>query len=160
MENWEGNETKESKPLVGPESQRSLRTTGDSVVAGNGNALSSKRAVVIYIGLFLAGWISNEILLSFTSRPNNPAGVLNTNMNTSVPEQIVLREKGDEAIRTINVDLAYDASQFQVGRFPTKPFFMCCIYDNYGFCLVSSVFSPPDHEMRRSGTVPISPPRR
>ena len=37
---------------------------------------------------------------------------------------------------------------------------MCCIYDNYGFCLVSSVFFPPDHEMRRSGTVPISPPRR
>lgn len=108
MENREGNETKESKPLVGPESQRSLRTTGrDSVVAGNGNALSSKRAVVIYIGLFLAGWISNEILLSFTSRPNNPAGVLNTNMNTNVPEQIVLREKGDEAIGTINVDLAY-----------------------------------------------------
>ena len=37
---------------------------------------------------------------------------------------------------------------------------MCRIYDNFGFCLVLSVFSPPDHEMRRSGTVPISPARR
>ena len=36
---------------------------------------------------------------------------------------------------------------------------MCRIYDNFGFCLVLSVFFPPDHEMRRSGTVPISPPR-
>eukprot|EP01083_Nonionella_stella_P116027 344482_1 len=103
MENREGNETQESKPLVDPESQRSLRTTArDSVVAGNGNALSSKRAVVIYIGLFFTGWVSNfyfdEILLSLTSRPDNPTGVvLHTNMNTNVPEQIVLREKVDEA---------------------------------------------------------------
>ena len=30
-----------------------------------------------------------------------------------------------------------------------RPFFMCCTYDNFCFCLVSSVFPPPDHEMRR-----------